>query len=205
MNLEMTPGFEEAIVPLLSSCGGTSGPMQNIARRIQRSKSTDLGEILGGLVDAPGPMREIIATCESTNGVLDLEGLIRHFASIDHTDKMTGLELTVARELTQDVIPIAHTLLPLTVLDGRYYYDCGDAYIEIDGLVQIGPTVGSPYAHLAGLICLRDGGLHTQILSEQAEGPVSTRAQVITRISYHDAPRLQRSTLEGAKELYSKS
>lgn len=205
MDLTMTTVAKDALVRLLSSCGGTTGAMQNIAERVYRSESSDLGEILGGLVVAPGPIREIIETCQSTNGVLDLEGLIRHFASFEHTTKMTGLRLTVARELPATQIPLAHTLLPLSILGGKYYYDCGKAHVELMGLVQIGPAKGSPYAHLAGLIWLPDEGLGSQILEEQRTSGVSAAARGIDRISYFDAPKLRAGTISGASALYGKS
>lgn len=202
MSLEMTVAFRDAIVRLLVSCGGTTGAMQNIAARIQRSESNNLGEILGGLLDVPGPMQEIVATCEATNEALDLEGLIRHFASPDHLRKMTRLKATVAAELSKEQIPFAHTLLPLSIVGGKYYYDCGDTFVELTGLVQIGLVRGTPYAHLAGLIWLSDEGLHTQILTEQAENGVAASGKKFTKISYYDAPTLREGTIAGAEALF---
>lgn len=204
MNLEMTPAFRDAIVRLLCSCGGTIGAMQNIAVKIKESESKDLGEILGNLLNVPGPMQEIVETCRETNGMLDLEGLIRHFASVEHTRKMTGLKFTVARELPKEQIPFAHTLLPLTVLDGKYFYDCGEAFVELEDLVQIGPTNGSPYAHLAGLIWLPDNGLHAQILTEQVTSGVAAVGRDIKKLSYHTAPKLREGTIAGVQQLYGK-
>jgi len=205
MDYGMDTGFGGGILPLLGSCGGTGSPMLNIAKHIKRSESKDLSVILRGLVDAPGPIREIVETCEKTNGVLDLEGLIRHFASFDHTTKMSNLKVTVARELAPEQIPFAHTLLPLTILDGRYYYDCGETFVELLGLVQMGEAVGSPYAHLASLIWLADGGLHSEILAEQVSSGVAASGSGISEISYFKTPRLRNDTLAGASELYGKS
>lgn len=203
MSLEMTPSFQEATSRLLTSCGGTTGPMQNIAVRIKRSTSHNLGEILGGLLDVPGPMQEIVQACQDTNGELDLEGLIRHFSSYEHNRKMSGLKTTAAMELPKVQIPFAHTLLPITILDGKYYYDCGETFVELVGLVQIGPSEGSPYAHLAGLVWFEDEGLHAQILAEQAENGVATSGRSFDRISYHDTPVLREGTIAGEETLYS--
>lgn len=201
MDMTMTPGFKAALPLILTSCGGTRGSMLNVAMRVSGSKSDDLYEILGKLLEAPGPMRELVETCAKTNGALDLEGLIRHFAGFEHTQKMTGLKATVANELPKPHVPLAHTLLPLVMVDGRWFYDCGEAYVEIVGLTQIGPTGGSPYAHLAGLIWLQDGGQSAQILAEQAENGVAAAAAGIKRISYHDAPILREGTIAGVEVL----
>lgn len=205
MNLEMDTGFRAGALPLLASCGGTGSPMLNIAIHIKRSDSMDLREIVRGLVDAPGPIREIIETCQKTNGALDLEGLIRHFASFEHTTKMSNLRVTVARELPTVQIAFAHTLLPLTIVDGKYYYDCGDAFVELEGLVLVGEAVGSPYAHLASLIWLEDAGLHAEILDEQSKNGVSASAAGLTKISYFDTPKLRGDTIAGTELLFGKS
>jgi|GEM_PF-4248691 len=202
MNLGMKPIEKDALVRLLCSCGGTTGAMQNLARLVQRSGSNDLGEILGELVSVPGPIQEITTTCEEVSGEISLTGLIRHFSSFRHTTKMTNLKVTVAHELPPEQIPLAHTLLPLTILDGKYYYDCGEAYVEIRGLVQIGPSVGSPYAHLAALLWFRDEGLHVQVLAEQARSGVAASAKGIGRISYFETPKLHAGTVAGTAELH---
>lgn len=205
MDLSMTPAFREVFVSFLESCGGINGPMHGIAMRIKESDSKKLDEILGAYLDVPGPINGVIETCGKTNGKLDVEGLVRHFSSAKHMQEMSNLKASVASELPKEVIPFAHTLLPLSVLKGRYYYDCGDTLVELDGLIQVGPTNGSPYAHLAALIWLPDNGLGVSILAEQGANGVAASGKKFDKISYHEAPRLRKATIDGAKELYDKA
>lgn len=202
MDLTMSKDFRENIPKLFVSCGGTVGSMLLLASLLQKGPSNDLGEILGAVLNVEGPVSEIVETCRQTNGILDLEGLIRHFASFEHNQKMEQLKLNLAKELPSSQVALAHTLLPLTILDGKYYYDCGDTYVEMVGLVQIGSAVGSPYAHLAGLIWLPDGGLHADILAEQASNGVAASGKEIERISFYDAPKLREGTIEGALKIF---
>lgn len=204
MELVMDPKFKKALPQLLASCGGTIGSMLTIATKVSESAEMDLGVILGPLVSSPGPIRELIETCEETNGTLDLEGLIRHFSNPAHLAKMSDLSVTVASELPGGQIPLAHTLLPLSILDGKHYYDCGETCVELVGLVQVGPSEGSPYAHLASLIWLPDNGLHSTILSEQGDNGVAEAGRGIERISYEEAPILRTATKAAAQQLYGK-
>jgi hypothetical protein len=192
---------KDLLCRLLISCGGTRGAMQAIAARLKASDSLDLTEILGKLVIVSEPIREIMATCQSVNGAIDTEGLVRHFSSVSHLHKMSDLSVTVASELPKEQIAVAHTLLPLTLVEGNYCYDNGEAHVRIDGLVQIGPSKGQPYAHLAGIIWIEGDNLWSEISMKQQDDGVAARASELVNIDYSCAPKLRLATLDGAKQL----
>jgi len=201
MSTEMTTGGKDALVRILPSCGGTMSTMWHLARMIRDSKSMNLREILGGLLDHPdsAALGELVETCEKVNDLIDMEGVITHFASYEHLSKFDTVTTVVAAELPEEEQTIAHTLLPLTLIHGGYSYENDDVYLPISGLVQIGPSNGTPYAHLASVIWLEDGGLSARIMSEQAGNGVVERARKLSGLDYGKAPRLTKATI-AAKE-----
>jgi hypothetical protein len=194
---------KQTLVRLLPSCGGMMAGMWYLAKMIRDSESMDIEEILGDLLEHPdsSALRELMQTCQAVNGIIDTEGIIAHFASYEHLHKFDSVPTVVAAEFPEEVRQVAHTLLPLTLVGGRYYYDNGQAHFEIKGLTQFGPTGGSPYAHLASLIWIKDGGLASRILSEQEKSGVVRRASQISVLDYSLAPRLSHATAEAKKAL----
>lgn len=192
---------KDLLCRLLVSCGGTRGAMQAIAARLKASDSMDLTEILGKLVIVSEPIREIMATCQGVNGVIDAEGLVQHFSSVTHLHKMSDLSVTVASELPKEQIAVAHTLLPLILVGGNYCYDNGKAHIKIEGLVQVGVAKGQPYAHLAGLIWIEGDDIWADVATRQQSDGVVARAEALVSIDYSLAPKLQSATEDGAKQL----
>jgi len=216
MSMEMTNGGKVALVRVLPTCGGTQNlPMLKAAELLYSSESEDFYEALGPLgvalratseqVQSPGqelrPLEEIIDTARKTTGKVDLESVIRHFSGTEHTLKFDNVPTIVARELPEELRAFAHTLLPLTMVDGRYYYDNGPANVEIKGLVTIGPCQGTPYAHLAGVVCFEDDGLSVNVLAEQLVSGLVTRVKNVTVLDYSQAPKLQQSTREAKQTL----
>ncbi len=193
---------KEALVRLLPSCGGTMAGMWYLAKLIRDSDSMDIVETLGEeTLNHPdsAALLELMATCEQVNGKLDLEGILTHFGSHDHLHKFDRVGTAVAAELPEELRPVAHTLLPLTLVGGKYFYENGDATVEFRGLVQLGPSLGAPYAHLASLIWIEDGGLSATILDRQLHDGVAGRAVHIQVIDYAQAPLLTKATV-AAKE-----
>jgi len=205
MSTKMTAGGKDALVRILPGCGGTLGVMWLLAQRIRDSGSMDLREILGSELDHPdnAALIELLSTCEKVNGLIDIDGVITHFASYKHLHKFDEVQTTVAAELPREVQAVAHTLLPLTLLAGQYAYENGDVSMPISGLTQFGPTKGTPYAHLASLIWLEDGGLSAKILERQAVGGVLDRAAQVEELDYHQAPKLMAATAK-ANEMLNK-
>ncbi len=200
---EMTKEGKDAIVRILPSCGGTLASMWYLAKLIKESEELNLHTILGELLDHQdsAALHELAVSCEATNGVIDLEGVIRHFASYQHLSKFDKVRTVVAAELPRRAQAVAHTLLPLTLVGGEYRYENGDASVPISGLVQIGPTKGSPYAHLASLIWIEDGGISAAILDRQAHDGVVGRAKLLEGVDYTQAPRLRDATVAAVEAL----
>jgi hypothetical protein len=200
--MKFTEDGKDALVRILPSCGGTMATMWYLAKLIRDSDSMDLAEILGETLYHPDSkaLLEVVETCEKVHGVIDLEGVITHFSSADHLHKFDRVPTVVAAELPEFQRAVAHTLLPLTLVAGKYCYECGDASLPVSGLVQLGPTVGTPYAHLASLIWIRDGGLSAKVLDEQAKSGVAARACELEGLDYGEAPLLREAT-EAAKKV----
>ncbi len=193
---------KKLLIHFLPSCGGTMSSMWLAAKRIQGSESTDLVEVLGEeWFTYPGSeaLTELTSSCEQIHGTLDLEGIVTHFASYKHLHKFDSVPTDAGRELPLDQRTVAHTLLPLTLVGGKYFYENGEANIELRGLVQLGPTLGTPYAHLASLIWIEDSGLSAKILDYQAKDGVAERAAKLSVIDYTKAPLLVAAT-EAAKQ-----
>lgn len=204
MILEMTAKGKDALVRILPGCGGTMGTMWHLAQMIQDSESMNLEEILGKSLYHPDSLAllELSETCQRLNAnKIDLESVITHFSSYNHLHKFDTVTTIVAAELPVKDRPIAHTLLPLTLVNGNYYYANGNISIPIKGLIQFGPTKGTPYAHLASLIWLEDNGFSEQVLAEQAQNGVLTRAKEVLSLDYHETPRLRRATREAKEKL----
>lgn len=202
MSLKMTEGSRDALVRFLPTCGGTMGTMWHLARMIRDAKSYDLEEVLGELLNHSdsSALLELRDNC-SKEGIVDFEDVISHFASYEHLSKFDTVQTAVGAELAPELRQVAHTLLPLTLVDGQYLYDNGRANVVFKNLVQIGPTKGTPYCHLASLIWFEDGGLSATILDRQLHNGVAERAATIAEIDYDEAPILSRSTKEAKDAL----
>lgn len=193
----------DLLVRFLPTCGGIKTSMWLAAKKIQGSEVSDLVEVLGReWFEYPDTvaLTEMMDTCAGIHGILDLEGVVRHFASYEHMHKFDEVKTDAASELPENQRQVAHTLLPLTLVAGKYFYECGEASVEIRGLIQLGATLGTPYTHLAGLIWIEDGGLSATILDEQSRNGVADRAVKLSLIDYSQAPELVAAT-KAAKEV----
>ncbi len=212
MNLEITKGGRYGLVHLLPTCGGTDNiVMVKAAEYLKCNTSEDFVDALGPFgrcltekeaelpVRELRPIEEIAETAKQTTGKVDLASVILHFSGAEHFRKFQTVPTIVGREIPEELRAFAHTLLPLTVVGGRYYYDNGVANVEIRGLVQFGPSNGSPYAHLAGLVWLPDGGLSARVLAAQAACGIPENVVGVTLLDYNKTPRLQKATV-AAKE-----
>lgn len=214
MTIGLTEGGCKALVHLLPTCGGTQNrTMLKAAELLEASDSDDFYEALGPFGQAllredrkaPGkelePLNELVKTALSTTGVVDLESVILHFSGYEHTHKFDSVPTIVAREIPSGLQSFAHTLIPLSMVNGCYYYDNDPAYVQLKGLTQFGPSQGTPYAHLGGLVWFEDGGLSVRVLASQLEDGLATSISGLSEIDYSQAPKLQDSTRSAKKEL----
>ncbi len=199
MNLEMNPNDKGLARELLASCGGAYGPMMKAVELLDRDKSDDFFEAFGVLATSLDGLMDLAATARQTSGKIDQRSLLLHFSGTGHTGKFDTIETTIGAELPRQVQAFAHTLVPLSMVGGKYYYDNGDANVELRGLVPYGKQVGTPYAHLAALIWVEDGGMSAQILGNQLSAGLPNKMAGIDVIDYFQAPRLRHGT-EKAKE-----
>lgn len=198
MNLDVNEGGGRTAAALFASCGGRMTMMSEVARRLVNSESAK--EVFATFCEIPA-VAELLRTCEKVNGVVDTEGVVRHFSSVNHFEKIEREGTSIASELPKEVRAFAHTLLPVTIVGGKYLVEHGDSITELKGLVPIGKPDGVPYAHLAALIWLPDDLIWTDVSDEQTRNQIGAAGANIEIIDYDNAPLLQSETSRFVNEL----
>lgn len=202
MSLDVTEGGRKAAISLLASCGGRLSIVAQVALELNKVDASGAKEVFSRFAFIPA-ISELLATCEEVNGVVDSEGVVRHFSSQQHLDKITSEGSTIAAELPRKIVPFAHTLLPVTIVGGKYLVELGDHVVELRGLITQGKSVGSLFAHLASLIWVEDDLIWSEISDEQERNRVGQASRAIELIDYEKAPVLRKATLDLAAELGS--
>lgn len=196
------PEVLSALVASLATCGGDRGPMLPVAKAIRGSAGGELREIVPDILH---PLAENSITHlerEAIEGEILLDSVLFRYGSPAHFEEMKKEAsneslVSVAAEISAEIRPLAHTLLPLK----NGIYENRGKRLALKGLVPLGPQDGQLVAHLAGVFSLQSPKSSIQkLLVEQAECPeLVTALDSVSTIDY-EGTSLREATLR-AKDI----
>lgn len=200
LNKYAVPG----LVSSLATCGGDAFMLFDVAEAIQKHGEGELWRVVPTNLSpmAKNSLAELEA--EVINGEITPLSVLRRFGSPKHFQAMNeqakkGMR-SIADNIPADIRPIAHTLLPVTPIEGGWVYANGGRYVTLKGLVPLGPQEGNLVVHLAGVFnssCSRKE--IEKLLQEQEENDeMMAMADRVGTIDY-SGTNLQKVTI-GAKE-----